>query len=63
MLTLTVYCKNHRRRPIRFGPMPYFRDPQADIPAGWCCRCGSEVFDSGKDLCIGCRSNKGENAL
>ena len=63
MLTLTVYCRNHRRRPIRFGPIPYFRDPQADIPAGWCCRCGSEVFDSGKDLCIECRSHKGENAL
>ena len=61
MLALTVYCKNHRRRPVRFGHTPFFRDVQADIPAGWCCRCGSEVFESGKDLCMGCRSLKGEN--
>lgn len=61
MLALTVYCKDRRRRPARFGHTPFFRDVQADIPAGWCCRCGSEVFESGKDLCMGCRSLKGEN--
>lgn len=61
MLALTVYCKDRRRRPVRFGHTPFFRDVQADIPAGWCCRCGSEVFESGKDLCMGCHSLKGEN--
>lgn len=59
-MILTVYCKSHKRRPIRFGYHPLFRDTQGDIPTAWCCRCGSEVFDRGQQMCIGCRSVKGE---
>ena len=63
VLTLTVYCKDHRRRPIRFGRRPVFRDMQADIPQAWCSRCGSEVFEPQQDHCIRCRSTKGEKPL
>ena len=63
MLTLIVYCKNHRRRPIQFGYTPIFRDPQADIPFAWCSLCGSEVFERGQDRCSRCRSAKGEKQV
>lgn len=59
-MNLTVYCKDHRRRPIRFGRTPFFMDRQADIPVGWCCLCGSEVFEYGQDRCCRCRDAKGE---
>ena len=60
MIHLIVYCKDHRRRPVRFGYAPSMRDLQADIPRTWCCQCGSEVFENGQDRCIRCRSWKGE---
>lgn len=59
-MTLTVYCKDHRRRPVRFGYAPFFRDLQSDIPLAWCSRCGCEVFEPGQDRCSRCRSTKGE---
>lgn len=58
-MTLTVYCKSHKRRPIRFGYLPCFRDVQADIPAGWCQTCGSEVFIRGQTQCNQCRDRRG----
>ena len=61
MVTLTVYCKNHKRKPIRYGHISLFRDRQADIPIGWCCLCGSEVFEIHNDLCVRCCNLKGEN--
>lgn len=60
MIHLIVYCKDHRRRPIRFGFSPALRDRQADIPGSWCSLCGSEIFEEGQDRCIRCRSWKGE---
>lgn len=60
MLTLMIYCKDHKRRPVRLGPYPYFRDTQAQIPPAWCSLCGSEVFDAGQHRCIHCRNAKGE---
>ena len=61
MISLTIYSKDHKRRPIHFGPLAFFRDRQADIPANWCSRCGCEIFETGRELCIACRKCKGEN--
>ena len=61
MFALTVYLKDHNRMPVRFGAKLPFRDIQADLPLGWCSRCGSEVFQRGQDLCIHCRNAKGED--
>ena len=55
MISLTVYLKDHKRMPARFGFFSPFRDTQADIPKGWCICCGSEVFDRGQERCIRCR--------
>lgn len=60
MLSLIIYCKDHKRRPIRFGATPLFRDAQASIPYGWCIRCGGEVFEEGQIRCVRCRKTKGE---
>ena len=61
MLSLTVYCKDHKRRPIRLGYRSFFRDLQADIPTAWCSVCGSEIFEADTDRCTRCRHTKGEN--
>lgn len=58
-MTVIVYRKDHRRRPVCFGRFP-IRDIQADIPSAWCQRCGREVFDPGQERCIWCRKAKGE---
>ena len=62
MLTLIIYQKSHRRKPIRLGYAPLFRDTQADVPSGWCIQCGSEVFDHDRFQCPRCRETKGENS-
>ena len=60
MISLTVYLKDHRRMPVRFGSFPLFRDPQADIPRNWCICCGSEIFDRGEERCLLCRKERKE---
>ena len=60
MLTLMIYSKDHKRKPVRIGPYPFFRDTQAQIPLAWCSICGSEVFEYGQHRCIHCRQRKGE---
>ena len=60
VLSLIIYCKNHRRRPVCTGRRPCFRDIQADIPTGWCPVCGSEIFEQDTDRCIRCRNVKGD---
>ena len=60
MLSLIVYCKSHKRKPVQFGRLPYFRDAQADIPAGWCEGCGCEIFDYGQTQCSRCHDEKGD---
>ena len=59
MLTLLIYCKDHKRRPIRLGAQPVFRDIQGQIPYGWCPDCGREVFEPDQERCVECRSAKG----
>ena len=59
VIHLTVYCKSHRRQPIRLGVPPLFRDVQGDLPLAWCCLCGGEIFDRGQQRCIRCRNAKG----
>ena len=61
MLTLRVYCKDHRRRPIRVGTLSYLSDFQGQLPVGWCPSCGREVFDREQDRCAECRDTKGAN--
>ena len=51
---LVVYLKSHRRRPVQVGGVRRDFDPQAAIPAGWCDRCGREVFLPGVSLCPDC---------
>lgn len=58
---MLLYCKSHKRRPVRLGIRPVFLDPQADIPRGWCECCGAEVFHPHQRQCQGCRDTKGEN--
>ena len=54
-----VYCRSHKRRPVRFGRGAPFTDSQACIPTGWCETCGRELFGQ-RSLCDWCRSKKGE---
>ena len=54
-----VYCKSHKRRPIRFGRDLPMRDAQAQIPAGWCERCGREIFARNERLCPWCLEQRG----
>lgn len=61
LLSLIIYCKSHKRRPIHIGTLPCLRDVQADIPVGWCQVCGCEVFEENQDRCIRCRTRKGDN--
>ena len=61
MLTLTVYCKNRKRRPVRFRLPIVPEDIQARIPPAWCSVCGSEVFEQGQNWCIRCRKTRGAN--
>lgn len=37
----------------------YLLDPQQSRPAGWCPRCGAEIWDSGKVLCSRCERSAG----
>ena len=57
-MTVIIYRKDHRRRPIHLGKRQFIRDIQADIPAGWCTLCGCEVFRQGEDRCIWCQKRK-----
>ena len=57
---LVIYCRSHRRRPVRFGRLPPMGDIQGDLPAGWCECCGREVFTRGTRLCSWCQVSKGE---
>ena len=59
-MTITLYRKSHRRQPVRLGIRSPFADPQAQIPVGWCIRCGQEVFAAAESLCPGCRNGKGD---
>lgn len=34
-------------------------DPQQRPPAGWCPRCGMEIWAEGKELCTRCERHKG----
>ena len=57
---MLLYLKSHRRRPVYWGPPHPRFDRQGAIPAGWCYRCGVEVFEPGEMLCLWCRASKGE---
>lgn len=57
---MLIYQKSHRRRPVYWGLHDPNADSQGCIPAGWCCRCGSEIFTPGEAMCLWCRTAKGE---
>lgn len=57
-MSVILYCKDHRRKPILLGFPPLFRDIQGGIPTGWCSICGSEVFLQREDRCARCRQRK-----
>lgn len=52
MWNITVYLKSHKRQPVHLGALPYTGDPQQALPAGWCSRCGGEIFGR---ACPACR--------
>lgn len=45
---------SHGRRPVQLHPPLGLTDLQAQIPAGWCGRCGGEVYRPGKPYCTRC---------
>lgn len=52
----TEFClKSHGRYPVRCRPALGLEDPQDRPPAGWCSRCGAEVYRLGADRCGRCR--------
>lgn len=50
-----LYTKSHRRQPVFWGRLPVLTDLQGAIPAGWCSRCGTELFAPNKSQCQRCR--------
>jgi len=60
--TGVLYLRSHRRRPVCLGPQWGMRDVQAEAPAGWCSRCGREVYAREQLLCRRCIARKGEES-
>lgn len=50
-----LYGKSRRRRPMVLGCTEQ-EDAQGAIPAGWCIKCGREVFAAQEALCDRCRA-------
>lgn len=55
-----LYLKSGKRRPVLLHPVIGLRDMQAQIPHGWCMRCGREVYRFGSALCADCFRRKEE---
>ena len=55
MKNVVLYLQSHGRRPVRARPVLGLADGQAQVPAGWCGRCGAEVYRIGACLCGRCR--------
>ena len=55
MKNTVIYLLPGRRRPVRLRPELGLHDRQAGAPAGWCGRCGAEVYRWGEALCDRCR--------
>ena len=49
-----IYLRSGRRRPIRRAPYRPGDDLQGALPAGWCEKCGREVYGFGERLCAEC---------
>lgn len=62
MVSRILYTQAHARKPVKITYPPGLRDVQADIPAGWCRRCGAECYRPGADLCSRCQPTKGDHA-
>ena len=58
-----IYTMSHRRRPVFLGTYPVLTDRQAAIPAGWCSRCGAEVYRPGRVLCDRCRKEQNHERI
>lgn len=55
MKHLEICLQSHGRRPVCPGRLPGLADVQAQVPAGWCVRCGAEVYRLGESRCGRCR--------
>ncbi len=53
-----IYLKSCHRRPVRLKPSLFRFDRQADVPFGWCGRCGKEVYVPLAQECPDCRKRK-----
>lgn len=51
-----IYLLPGGRKPVQVRPRLGLCDPQAQVPAGWCCVCGAEVYGAHADLCSRCRA-------
>lgn len=49
-----IYLRSRWRRPVRFAPYRPGEDLQGALPAGWCEKCGREIYGVGKSLCEMC---------
>ena len=50
----TICLDSHGRRPVRLWGAYGLADRQALPPAGWCVRCGAEVYAPAEGLCGRC---------
>ena len=57
-----LYLRSHGRRPVWLGTRWGMRDMQAEVPEGWCSRCGREVYTREQLLCGRCIAKKGEES-
>lgn len=53
-------CPPVRRR-IWAKPHLGLRDLRGEPPRGWCCLCGSEVYEFGQELCFRCEKEDQHN--
>ena len=55
---MTIFLKSHCRRPISCRVLMPWDDPQAQVPAFWCERCGGEIYEPEESFCVSCRKEQ-----
>ena len=49
-----IWQSPQNRRPIRSAPYKVMEDMQNQVPFGWCCSCGREVYGFEQFVCEEC---------
>lgn len=58
-----LYLMSNKRRPVRRYPRYDLHDVQGELPVGWCCRCGKEVYTYPADLDAVCEECANEEDM